>query len=149
VAGQKGEGREHSAHAAPDRSFNTPIDEFERMSPEEQQQALARLPAAQRQRIEQRLREFNQLPAEQRQRLRNLYSRLHQLPARQQESVRKAIDRFSKQSPDRQEAIRDQLRSLAALPRQERAARLTSDDFRRDLSRKEQGIVRDMLPLLP
>jgi hypothetical protein len=149
AGGQKGEGHRRNAHAAPDPSLSTPIDEFERMSPQEQQQALARLPAAQRQSIEQRLRKFNQLPPDQRQTLRNLYSRLHQLPPRQQEAVRKAIDRFSKQPPDRQQAIRDQLRSLAALPEPERGAHLTSDDFRRDLGRKEQGIVRDMLPLLP
>jgi len=150
AGGQKGEGHrsQRKARTAPDQSVKTPIDEFERMSPEEQKQALSRLPPAQRQRLEQRLRQFNELPPEQRQALSSLYGRLHQLPAQQQESVRKAIDRFSMLPPDRQQAIRDRLRSLAELPARDRTAQLTSGGFRRDLSRKEQGMVRDMLPLL-
>lgn len=127
----------------------TPIEEFERMPPEQQRRELARLPAAQRKRIEDQLRKFNQLPPEQRQTLNNLYSRLHQLPAYEQESVHHAIDRFSKLSMDRQRAIRGELRGLAPLSEQDRAARLKSGDFKHTFSRREQGIVRDMVPLLP
>jgi hypothetical protein len=127
----------------------TPIDEFERMSPEQQQRALDRLPPGQRKKLQERLQQFNRLPAEQRQTLRNLYNRLHELPANQQESVRKAINRFSEQAPDRQQAMRDELRSMAARPEQEREARLASGEFRDRFSRREQGIVRDMLPVLP
>jgi hypothetical protein len=127
----------------------TPIDEFERMSSEQQQRALDRLPPGQRKKLQERLQQFNRLPAEQRQTLRNLYNRLHELPANQQESVRKAINRFSEQAPDRQQAMRDELRSMAAMPEQEREARLASGEFRDRFSRREQGIVRDMLPVLP
>jgi hypothetical protein len=159
AGGQKAEGRPPAVHSpgrpeteartAPDSGSSTPIDEFDRLSPEEQQQKLARLPADQRRRLEERLRQFNQLPFEQRQMLRNLYSRLHQLAPGQQATVHKAIDRFSKQPAESQQAIRDELRLLSALPEQDRAARVTSRDFRQGLTRKEQGIVRDMLPLLP
>jgi len=127
----------------------TPIDEFERMPPAEQQRALERLSPGQRQKLQERLRRFNQLPPEQQQTLRNLYNRLHQLPASQQQSVRKAINRFSNQVPDRQRAMRDELRSLAALPEQDREARMASQEFRNRFNRREQGIVRDMLPVLP
>jgi thioesterase domain-containing protein len=127
----------------------TPIDEFERMSPEQQQRALERLPPAQRQKLQQRLQRFNQLPAEQQRTLRNLYNRLHQLPPEQQESVRKAINRFSEQAPGRQQLMRDELRSMAALPEQDRQARMASQEFRKTLSRREQSILKDMLPVLP
>lgn len=157
AAGQKSDGhpaarppnRPGEAQTAPDAGANTPIDEFERMSPEQQQQALARLPEAERKRLEQRLRQYERLPFEQRQMLRTLYSRLHQLPPRQQETVHKAIDRFSKQPNESQQVLRDELRLLSALPEQDRAARVASQDFRQGLTRKELGIVRDMLPLLP
>jgi len=119
------------------------------MPPEQQQRALNRLPPSERQKLQQRLQRFQQLPRAQQATLRNLYNRLHQLPASQQESVRKAINRFSGQSPDRQQAMRDELRSLAMLPEQARAQRITSQEFRQTFSRREQGIVRDMLPLLP
>jgi hypothetical protein len=127
----------------------TPIDDFERMPPDQQQQALDRLPPAQRQKLQERLQRFNRLPPAQQATLRNLYNRLHQLPAGQQESVRKAINRFSGQSPNRQQAMRDELRSLATLPDQARGRRIASQEFRQSFSRREQGIVRDMLPLLP
>jgi hypothetical protein len=127
----------------------TPIDEFERMSPEQQQKALNRLPPGQRQKLQEQLQRFNRLPPEQQQTLRNLYNRLHQLPPNQQESVRKAINRFSEQAPARQQAMRDELRSMAALPEQDRTARMASQEFRDSFSRKEQGIVKDMLPVLP
>jgi len=140
---------ENNSSAASESGGNTPIDEFDRLSPEEQKQILARLPTEQRRRLEERLRQFKQLPFEQRQMLRNLYSRLHQLAPGQQETVHKAIDRFSKQPAESQQAIRDEVRLLSALPELDRASRVASKDFRQGLTRKEQGIVRDMLPLLP
>jgi hypothetical protein len=126
----------------------TPIDEFERMSPEQQRRALDRLPPGQRKQLQERLQRFNQLPPEQQRTLRNLYNRLHQLPVNQQESVRKAIDRFSKQAPDRQQAVRDELRAMADMPEQDRKARMASPEYRKRFSHREQGIVKDMLPLL-
>ncbi len=138
----------HPATAAKTPAAKTPIDEFERMSPEQQQRALGRLPPAQRQKLQERLQRFNQLPREQQQTLRNLYNRLHKLPANQQESVRKAINRFSEQAPDRQRTMRDELRSMAALSKQDREARTGSREFRNSFSRREQGIVKDMLPVL-
>jgi phage-related protein len=130
-------------------SDRTPIDDFERMSPEQQQRALRRLPPGQRQKFEERLQRFNRLPAEQQRTLRNLYNRLHQLPPNQQEAVRKAINRFSAQAPNRQQAMRDELRSLAASPQPDREARMASPEFRGRFNRREQTIIREMTPLLP
>lgn len=127
----------------------TPIDEFERMSPDQQRRALQRLPPGQRQKLQQRLQRFNQLPAEQQRTLRNLYNRLHQLPSEQQASVRKAINRLSEQAPARQQVMRDELRSMAALPRQDREAWVKSPEFRHRFSRREQGIIYEMTPMLP
>jgi len=127
----------------------TPVDEFERMSPEQQQRALESLPPGQRKKLQERLQRFNQLPREQQQTLRDLYNRLHQLPLNQQETVRRAINRFSGQAADRQRAMRDELRSMAASQAKDREARMASQDFRNGFSRREQGIVRDMLPVLP
>jgi hypothetical protein len=138
-----------NASAFARRPPKTPIDDFERMSPEQRQRGLNRLPPAQRTKLEERLQRFHQLPPEQQRALRNLYNRLHELPTNQQESVRKAINRFSDQAPKRQQAMREELRSMAALPAPDREARMASQEFRQNLSRREQGIVRDMLPLLP
>lgn len=119
------------------------------MTPGEQQEALARLPPEQRKRIEQGLQKFRELPAEQQQVLRNLYSRLHQLPPGEQASVHKAIDRFSKLPPDRQEAVRGQMRALGSIATPDRPGFLRGQAMRRSFSRKELGLMHDMLPLLP
>lgn len=135
------------AHAEPVEK--TPIDDFERMSPEEQQKALDQLPPQQRKKVEERLKKFNQLPPEQRQALKNMYNRLNQLPPERQAKVREAINKFTEQPPARQQAIRDELRSMAALPKPERQARLSSPEFKSKFNGKEQQIVRHMSDLLP
>lgn len=127
----------------------TPIEEFETLPPEQQQQALNRLPPAQRQKLQERLQRFNALPPEQQQALKTLYNRLHQLPPQRQEAVRKAINKFSQAPADRQQAMRDELRGVAALPAEERQTHLNSPEFRSRFTKKEQDILRDMSPLLP
>jgi hypothetical protein len=143
--GQRG----HCPVVEPAKAANTPIDEFERISPEERQKGPQRLPSAQRKQLEERLQKFNQLPAEQQQTLKNMYSRLNQLPPARQEVVRKSINKFSQEPGDRQQAMREELRGMAALPEQERQTRLASPEFRSKFSGKEQEIVRDMADLLP
>lgn len=138
----------HHAGRRPAKPVKTPIDEFERMPPEQQQRALDRLPPGQRQKLQQRIDTFNQLPPEQQQTLRNLYGRLHSLPPDRQNTVRSAINRFSEQPPERQQAMRAELRGLAAMPEPNRQARMTSREFKSQFSGKEQGILRDMSPLL-
>ena len=131
------------------RESRTPIEEFETLPLAEQQRALNRLPASERHQLEQRLERFNALPPQQQQALRTLYNRLHQLPPQRQQAVRKAVSKLSQQSPERQQAIREELRDIAALPPDERQMRLSSPGFRSQYTKKEQEILRDMLPLLP
>lgn len=150
LAGARGPRSLGAAHpgSRPLKPAETPIDEFERMPPKQQQRSLDRLPPGQRQKLQQRIDKFNQLPAEQRQTLRNLYGRLHALPPERQNAVRNAINRFSEQPPERQQALRAELRRLAALPEQDRQSRMASREFKSQFSGKEQGILRDMSPLL-
>ncbi|HEV8038375.1 MAG TPA: DUF3106 domain-containing protein [Bryobacteraceae bacterium] len=133
----------------PSKNSKTPIDEFMRMSPEERQKALNRLPPEQRSRLQERLRRFNQLPSEQQQTLRNMYDRLNQLPPQRQQAVRRSMNQFSKQTPDRRQAMRQELRGMAPLEPQDREARMASPEFREKFSEKEQGIIRDMADLVP
>ncbi len=134
------------AEKAP-KNAETPIDEFMRMSPEEQREALDRLPPAQRMRLQQRIERFNQLPAQQQQNLRKMYDRLNQLSPDRQKAVRKSLNQFSQEPPDRRQAMRQELRSMAPLKAEDREARMASPEFRERFSDKEQRIVRDMSEL--
>ena len=131
------------------RENRTPIEEFETLPPAEQQKALNRLPASERRQLEQRLERFNALPPQQQQALRTLYNRLHQLPPQRQQAVRKAVSKLSQQSPERQQAIREELRNIAGLAPDDRQTRVSSPGFQSQFTKKEQEILRDMLPLLP
>ena len=148
-------GRGGPVRTAPPRTSHTekedktPIEEFETLSPEEQQKALNRLSPSEREKLQERLKRFNALPPEQQQALKTLYNRLHQLPSDRQDAVRGAINKFSEQQPARQEAIRQELRDMAVLTAAERRARLASPEFRAQFNKKEQEILRDMSPLLP
>jgi hypothetical protein len=145
-AGVKGSKR--PAEKSP-RNSGTPIDEFMHMTPEEQRQALERLPPGQRMRLQQRLNKFNELPAQQQQRLRTMYDRLNQLPPARQNLVRRSLNEFSQQPADRRQAMRQELRKLAPLGPKDREARMSSAEFRQKFSEKEQKIVNDMSDLLP
>jgi hypothetical protein len=140
---------QRQARGTEERGGRTPIEEFETMSPEEQQKALNRLPPGQRQRLQERLQRFNELPAEQQRALKNLYNRLHQLPPERQDAVRKSINKFSQQPPERQQAIRQELRSMAGMSPEERRTHVSTPVFRRNFNKKEQEIVRDMSEVLP
>jgi hypothetical protein len=136
------------AEKAP-KNAETPIDEFMRMSPEEQREALDRLPPGQRMRLQQRLERFNQLPPPQQQNLRKMYDRLNQLPSDRQKAVRKSLNQFSQEPPDRRQAMRQELRSMSQLKAEDREARIAAPEFRKKFSDKEQRIVRDMSELVP
>jgi Protein of unknown function (DUF3106) len=131
------------------KTEKTPIDEFQTMSPGDRQKAMDRMPPAQRQKLEERLQKFNELPAEQQRALKNMYTRLHDLPPGRQDSVRKSVSHFSEQAPERRDAIRQELKSMGELPRQDRAARMGSKEFKSKFNHKEQDIIRDMSELLP
>jgi TolA-binding protein len=143
-----GKGAKRPTEKSP-RNSGTPIDDFLHMTPEEQRQALDRLPPGQRMRLQQRLNKFNQLPPQQQQRLRTMYDRLNQLPPARQNLVRRSLNEFSQQPADRRQAMRQELRKLAPLGPKDREARMASPDFREKFSDKEQRIVSDMSDLLP
>lgn len=143
-----GKGSKRPVEKSP-RNSGTPIDEFMHMTPEEQRQALDRLPPGQRMRLQQRLDKFNQLPPQQQQRLRGMYDRLNQLPTARQNLVRRSLNEFSQQPADRRQAVRQELRKLAPLGPKDREARMASPEFREKFSEKEQRIVSDMSDLLP
>jgi Protein of unknown function (DUF3106) len=133
----------------PKEPEKTPIDEFERMTPEQQQKALDKLPPERRKKVEAQLAHLRSLPPEQRAMLRQTYNRLNELPPDRQQALRKAFQKFSNQPPGRQQAIREELRLLGDLSSEERLTRFKSPEFRAGFSRGEQQIVRDMADLLP
>jgi len=134
---------DESAAGQPQQTGN-PIDRWNRMSPEERERQLAKLPPERARLIRERLRQYNQLPPEEKEALRENYERFSQLPPEKQEVVRRRMREFRELPQARRLAIRHEIEALRALPESERRARMNSEAFRTQFSPPEQQIIRDV-----
>ena len=124
------------------------VDRWNRMSPEERDKALGKLPPARREHIERQLERYNNLTPEERRELRQRYETFNQLPPVRQEQARKLFRRFSMLPAERRQPLREEFDSLRAMPEADRRARLNSDEFRGKYSGREQDLLRDLTGLL-
>ncbi len=128
---------------------NPPFEEFERMTPEQRQQALAKLPPDRRAKIQKQLEAYEKLTPEQRELARKEYETFRQLPPERQEAVRQAFQKFRKESLERQQAMREELLRLRPMSPAERESRFSNPEFRKRFDRNEQQMLREMSGLLP
>jgi hypothetical protein len=126
----------------------TAVDRFNRMSPEERQKALAKLPPERRKRIEDRLNRYNSLTPDQRRELRFRYQAFNQLPPEKQNQARRLFRQFGELPQQRQGPLRQEFESLRAMPDAERRARMNSDEFLNKYDSHEQKLLGDLSGLL-
>jgi len=141
LAGQRDMAR---AGPGPAAARDTPIERWMRMSPEQRQRALSKLPPERRQRIQERIRQYQQLSPQERQALRQRYDRFSQLPPQKQNQARDLFRRFSALPADRRQALQRELQQLRSLPDADRRARVASEDFRNRFSPSEQQMLQDL-----
>lgn len=134
--GGRGRGR-HEASA--------PLEEFQSMSPDEREKAMAGLPPERRKKLQDQLKVYDQLTPAQKSQL-NWFR--HLSPDRQ-EAFRKVYKKFIKEPPERQQIMRDEIGRLSALPRQERQERLAGPEVRSRFNKNEQQILGQMSEALP
>jgi len=134
-----------SVQATPENA----IDRWNRMSPEERERELAKLPPARAKLIRQRIRRYNQMHPEEQQALRQRYQTFSQLPPAKQQVIRERLREFRQLPPARQPVVHREVQQLRRLPEPQRQARLNSDDFRGRFSPAEQNIIRDLSTYLP
>jgi hypothetical protein len=105
------------------------LKEFQKMSPEERQKELAKLPPARRAHVEQQMAKLDSMTPEQRERMLNRLETMQRL------------------SPDRRQAVNDEIQNVRALPTPlHRMSRLSSDEFGHEYSPEEQRVIRDTFP---
>src|SRR5438067_2310518 len=93
----------------------TPIDEFQRMSPQERQKALTKLPPDRAEKLRKQLKEYSQLTPEQQATAKEQLEIFRHLPPERQQAMRKAFHKFSQQPTDRQDAIRQELNQMRGM----------------------------------
>jgi hypothetical protein len=126
-----------------------PIDRWNRMSAEERERELAKLPPARARLIRQRIWAYNHMPQEERQALRQRYQAFIQLPPDKQQIVRERL-RESRELPvARRPVVQREVEQLRLLPEGQRQARMNGEEFRGRFSPQEQQIIRDLTTYLP
>jgi hypothetical protein len=125
------------------------IDRWNRMSPEERERELAKLPPARARLIRQRIRRYNQMNPDEQQALRERYQTFSQLPPARQQIIRERLREFRQLPVARRPIVHGEVEQLRLLPETQREGRLSSDEFRGRYSPQEQQIIRDLSTYLP
>jgi hypothetical protein len=125
------------------------LDRLERMSPDQRQRVLEKLPPERRQRIEARLRQYESLTPEERERLRRQFERFRQMPPERQQALRELFRRFRELPEDRRRAVRRGVWELQRLGEARRELRLSRPWFRNRYSPEELQMVRELLEMAP
>ena len=126
------------------KATDTPLEKWQRMTPEERQRALAKLSPERRRELQQKLQQFRDLPPEERQQLRERYRAFSQLPPEQQNHARELFRQFNSLPEDRRPMLKREYEELRAMPEPERNARMNSGAFRSRYTLAEQQMLHDL-----
>jgi uncharacterized protein DUF3106 len=144
-----GFGEHHGAHAG------DWLRRYGKLSPEEQQKALAsdpqfqQLPADRQQRLRDRLQEFNNLPPERKQQILKRMEFFEHLAPEQKERLRQYSEQFHQMPEQRRRMMHRALKGLREMPPAERERVLDSPRFTQMFSPQEIGILRGMAEFAP
>jgi hypothetical protein len=135
--------------AAQQQPSDNSIDRWNRMSPEERERELAKLPPARARMIRQRIRRYNQMNPDEQQVLRERYQTFSQLPPDKRQIVRQRMHEFQQLPGPRQQIVHTEVEQFRLLSEPQRQARMSSEEFRGQFSAREQQIIRDLSTYLP
>jgi hypothetical protein len=149
AAGPARSQQEPDRPAAQQQAQANPIDRWNRMSPEERERELAKLPPARARQIRQRIRRYNQMHPEEQQALRERYQTFSQLPPDKQQIVRERLREFRQLPVARRPVVHREVERLRLLPEAQRQAAMNGYEFRGRFSPQEQQIIRALTTYLP
>lgn len=109
---------------------DNPVDRLLRMTPEQRERALEKLPAQQQANIRKRLENFDRLPPAQKERQLQRLNELWSLPPDKHELVAQQIKAFDALPEDRRVLVRQAYQRLSRLSADDRTALLAKPAFR-------------------
>ncbi|HTQ58534.1 MAG TPA: DUF3106 domain-containing protein [Bryobacteraceae bacterium] len=122
----------------------TPLDRWLRMTPEERERELDKLPPARARIIRQQLHRYAQMSPAERQKLRERYQTFEQLPPDLQQIVRQRLREFRLLPRERQVAVHRAVLALRAVPQNQRAPRMRSEEMKSRFSPDERQMILDL-----
>lgn len=120
-----------------------------RMTPEERERALEKLPVQQQDRIRVQLQRFDSLPKAEQERQLRLGENFASLPPDKQDLVRRQIQAFNQLPDDRRRLVGAAFKRLRRMPDSERQARMGTEQFRNRFTPAEQQMLADLSENLP
>ncbi len=126
----------------------TVLERLEKMTPEQRNRVLSKLPPERRKKVEEGLERFHQLPPSEQAQLRNRLERFDQLPPERQAAARRLFARFNQLPEDRRQLLGEEFRLLRNLDDPDRRARINSDEVRSRFTLAEQQLLQDFVGLL-
>lgn len=125
------------------------LQRLAQMTPEERAAALADLPPARRQSIEQKVQNYANLTPEQQQLYQNEAERLRALPPDKREDVRESLREFRQTPQPRRAVLRREMNRLAAMPEEQRSVYMSRPAFRSRFSEAEIRMMNNLRGILP
>jgi len=125
------------------------LQRFVKMTPEERQNAIARLPPQRQRQILQRLQQYETMAPQAKERVVTQLELLHNLPPQRQNQVRRSLQDLQTLPDDRKVLVRQELAKLSAMPDEERKSRMNSEEFRNVYSPLEQQMMGNIAEVLP
>jgi len=125
------------------------VQRLMRMTPQQREQALEKLPPERQAQIRERLRQFDSLPKQEQERRLQLGQEFASLPPEKQDLVRRQIQAFNQLPDDRRALVGAAFQRLRRLPESQRQARLASPQFRSRFTPAEQRMLADLSENLP
>jgi predicted Fe-S protein YdhL (DUF1289 family) len=122
----------------------TPLERWNRMTPEQRQRVLAQMPPERRREFQQKLQQYRSLPPGERQQLRERYQAFSQLPPEQQNHARELFRQFNSLPEDRRPIVRREYEQMRSMSESERSARIASEAFRGRFTPSEQQMLQDL-----
>jgi hypothetical protein len=128
---------------------NAQVIRFLRLTPEERQIAIDKMPIANQEPIRKKMAEFDALPAEERERQLKLWDGVTKLPKDKQDLVNQRLREVWQLPPDRRLGIRVAYQLLSAKTEEERRVMIDSQAFKDRFTPAEQQIIVDLVKYCP
>ena len=136
-----------SGRARPAPKLGNPgtlVRQLIRMTPEQRERALEKLPPERQAEIRERLQQFDNLPKAEQERRLQLSETFAALPPDKQDLVRRQIRAFNQLPDDRRRLVGAAFQRLRRMPENQRQARLASPQFQNRFTPAEQQIIADL-----
>lgn len=125
------------------------VQQLFRMSPEDRERAMEKLPPQQQERLRTQLEKLDKAPPAQRALMLRMANALAGLPPEKQIVVVRELNTLNNLPQERRQIIIPEVNRLRRMPEDRRMARIMSDDFRNTYTPEEQQMMIDIAQSLP